>query len=143
MNLEFKNLTARLPKILENFSIDASDISLAKEASLSIAVEQGEQNISQIQPDINVSEMEQLTNAQIKIQKGQIIKSQLEFEQLMNNLAKETIISLNIHASTWAPLSNDAVVNGEPAIFGFALAWDEGAAYIPIRPDGSQSRWRF
>ncbi len=125
LELEFKNLTARLPKVLANFSIEFAGHQVPgngkpekKEVTSSPASEIVEPSVPGIK---------------IKRQEGQIINSEAALEDLIKRLGQEQMFSLLINSSPWEPLSNDAILHGEPNIFGYAIAWDKGAAYIPIR----------
>jgi DNA polymerase I len=127
LELEFKNLTARLPKILDNFSIKFTSDQISDNGKIEKAPAKVEA-IGNIAAESNGS-----SEALIKRQEGQIISSQAELEDLIKNLARESTFGLFINSSPWVPLSNDAVLYGEPNIFGYAIAWEKGAAYIPIR----------
>ena len=120
LGLEFKNLTARLPKVLANFSM----------ASI--------ENKSVIQ-EKSISKDSSSETTNVKIQKSaevlqeQIIESEDQLKDLVDKLSKKSLLGIYINASPWTPLSNDAIAYGEPQIYGYSLAWDAGLAYIPIR----------
>lgn len=125
LDLEFKALTARLPKLMANFSgVIPGQVAGSTIVADKIA-------------ETNGSDLTVLTGSEINSERqeyqGQIIKSEADLDILLSKLSQEPMISLFVNASPWVPLSGDAVVHGEPKIFGYALAWSGGAAYIPLR----------
>ena len=117
MGLEFKTLTSRLPKILINFSIGAEQVKLTDKISVK------ESAVVAIEPSKHESPLD----------KGEIINSEGELDKLVQTLSKQKVISLYVSASPWEPLSANAKLHGEPKIFGYAFAWDNGLAYVPVR----------
>ncbi len=134
LGLEFKNLNARLPKIMANFSIEIPDQAVSvNDKNVGEPAKNNTSKRESTDQEDSASEIKEKSASLIKQYEGQVVNSESALEALINKLSHESVFSLFINASPWAPLSSDAILYGEPQIFGYAVAWNDGATYIPIR----------
>ena len=109
--LEFKTMITRLPKILKNFSEIGESIAAPEDESIAAP-----EIVTKVVPKENILQ----DDPNLKI-----VSSEADLDWLIDNLSKQTIISLHVHALLNGTSSSDTTSTEEKKIFGYAFAWDK------------------